>query len=205
MKEGESKETKQTESGTVSALNDPKPSSSATNCPDCGHTYKTAQGLAGHRRLAHSASTVRVLDERTRELDEHGKALDSKSAEIARREATAQRREAELSRRQREIDETGPSSIGLARCEDCGAWCDDSDRLRAHARSVHPLDEKVASEVGVSNSRVNEVWTEAAYKQKRHPDETTEQIVKRFWSGTDQRILRSLLNHNAALKSEEEE
>lgn len=174
-------------------------------CPDCGHSYKTAQGLAGHRRLAHSASTVRVLDERTRELDEHGRALESKSAEVARREAAAKRREAELSRRQREIDETGPSSIGLAQCQDCGAWFDDSGNLRTHTRSVHPLDEKVASEVGVSNSRVNEVWTEAAYKQKRHPDETTEQIVKRFWSGTDQRILRSLLNHNAALKSEEEE
>jgi hypothetical protein len=174
-------------------------------CPDCGHAYKTPQGLAGHRRLAHSASTVRALDERDRELEEHGRALESKSAEIARREAAARRLEADAARRKREIDETGPSSIGLAQCGDCGAWFDDSDRLRTHARSVHPLDEKVASEVGVSTGRVNDVWTEARHKQKRHPNETTEQIVKRFWSGTDQKILRALLDHNAAFKFEGEE
>lgn len=170
------------------------------HCPDCGQTYKTPQGLAGHRRLSHSASTARVLDERTRELDEHRRALESRSSEIARREAAARRLEAEAVRRQREIDETGPSSIGLAQCRDCGAWFDDSGKLRTHARSAHPLDEKIAAEVGVSSSRVSDVWTEACNKQKRHSDETTEQIVKRFWNGTDQKILRSLLDHNASFE-----
>ena len=177
-----------------------QPNAESYPCPDCGQSYKTPQGLAGHRRLAHSASTARVLDERTRELDEQRRGLESKSAEIARREAAARKRETEAARRQREIDEIGPSSIGLAECDECGAWFDDSGKLRTHVRSIHPLDEKVASEVGVSKGRVNDVWTEACNKQKRHPDETTEQIVKRFWNGTDQKILRSLLDHNAGFK-----
>ena len=168
------------------------------NCKDCNQSFKTTQGLAGHRRLAHSTSTARELDERNRGLTERQRALEQRTAEVARAEQAAKHREAEAVRRQREIAETGPNSIGLNRCEDCGAWFENSGELRTHSRAVHPLDEKVASEVGVSKGRVNEVWTEAAHKQKRHADETTEQIVKRFWSGTDQKILRSLLDHNAA-------
>lgn len=190
------------------AVPEPEPVPTNIPCPDCGQSYKSPQGLAGHRRLAHSTSTARALDERTRELVQHGKALESKSAEIARREAASKRREAELARREqatREIEETGPSSIGLTQCEDCGAWFDDSDKLRAHTHTVHPLDEKVAAEIGVSKARVNEVWTEACRKQKRHPNESPDQIVKRFWSGTDQKILRSLLHYNAAFEFEGEE
>ncbi len=153
--------------------------------------------------MAHSTSTGRALDERTRELDEHRRVLESKSAEIARKEAAARQREAEITRRKREIDSTGPTAIGLAHCEDCGAWFDDSNKLHSHSRAVHPLDEKVASEVKVSKGRINDVWTEACNKQKRHPDETAEQIVKRFWSGTDQRILRALLARNASFEFEE--
>lgn len=59
--------------------------------------------------------------------------------------------------------------------------------------------------LGSARGRVNDVWTEAANKQKRHPDETTEQIIERFWGGTDQKILRALLAHNAAFKFEGEE
>ncbi len=182
-----------------------EPTRREISCPDCGLSFKTAQGLAGHRRLAHSTRTAQALDERGRELEERGRALESKSTEIARREAAARRLESEAARRKREIEETGPSSIGLAQCRDCGAWFDDSGKLRTHTRSVHPLDEKVAGEVGVGKGRVNDVWTEAANKQKRHPDETPEQIVKRFWSETDQKILRALLDHKAVFKFAEEE
>ena len=86
-----------------------QPPAESIPCPDCGQSYKTPQGLSGHRRLAHSASTVQALDERRQELEEHGRALESKSAEIARREAAAKRRETELGRRElaaREIEET---------------------------------------------------------------------------------------------------
>jgi hypothetical protein len=181
-----------------------QPIAESIPCPDCGQGYKTPQGLAGHRRLAHSASTARALDERGRELDEHRQALESKSAEIARREDTAKRQEAELARRKREIDSTGPKSIGLSQCEDCEAWFDDSGRLWDHSRSIHPIDGKVATEVGVSRGRINEVWTEAANKQRRHKNESREKIIKRFWSETDQRILRALLAHNASFEFEEE-
>ena len=89
-----------------------QPIAESIPCPDCGQGFKNAQGLAGHRRLAHSASTARALDERGRELDEHRQALESKSAEITRRETAAKRRETELAHREqaaREIEETSES------------------------------------------------------------------------------------------------
>jgi hypothetical protein len=79
-----------------------------TPCPDCGQAYKTPQGLAGHRRLAHSATIRRALDERARELDEHRLALEQQSGELERREEAAARRETEAARRERaarEIEE----------------------------------------------------------------------------------------------------
>jgi hypothetical protein len=173
-------------------------------CPDCGQSYKTPQGLAGHRRLAHSASTARSLDERNRELEARRHALERRATELARTEEAARRREAEVSRRKREIDQTGPKSFGLSQCEDCGAWFGNSAKLQAHSRSVHPLGGKVAAEVEISVEKVNDVWTEACNKQKRHPKESPEQIVKRFWSDTDQRILRTLLAHKSSFEFEEE-
>ena len=174
-------------------------------CDDCGQPFKTAQGLAGHRRLAHSASTARELDKRNRELEAHRRALEQEAAELARAEEATKRKEAEVTRRKREIERTGPRSIGLAQCDECGAWFDNSGKLQAHSTSVHPLDEKVASEVGVSRERVNDVWTEACHKAKRHPDESLDQIVKRFWSGTDQKILRALLARDVSFEFEKED
>ena len=193
---------KANEAALGTAEDEPVPPTSP--CPDCDQSFKTAQGLAGHRRLAHSASTAHALEERTRELDEHRRALETKTAEIARRETAARRRETEVTRRRQEIDATGPSSIGLAQCGDCGGWFDNKNNLRSHSQAVHPLDEKVAAEIGVGRGRVNEVWTEACRKHGRHSDETPEQIVTRFWSGTDQRILRALLDHNAAFTFEDQ-
>jgi hypothetical protein len=89
-------------------------------CPDCGQSYKTPQGLAGHRRLAHSASTARALDERNEALTEHQRALETKADELARREEAARRREAEAVRRERaarEIEET-PESERVQRIVD---------------------------------------------------------------------------------------
>jgi hypothetical protein len=72
-------------------------------CPDCGQTYKTPQGLAGHRRLAHSTSTTQSLDERNQELEARRQALEQRAAELARTEEASRRREAEIARRQREL------------------------------------------------------------------------------------------------------
>jgi hypothetical protein len=94
-----------------------KPVLENTTCPDCGQSYKTPQGLAGHRRLAHSASTARALDERNQGLTEHLRALETKAAEVARKEEAARRREAEAARRERaarEIEET-PESERIGR------------------------------------------------------------------------------------------
>jgi hypothetical protein len=54
------------------------------SCHDCDQPFKNAQGLAGHRRLAHSASTRSNLE--------------AKSEEVAAREAAAKRRETEAAR-----------------------------------------------------------------------------------------------------------
>jgi hypothetical protein len=80
-----------------------KPLPDSATCDDCGLPFKTAQGLAGHRRLAHSTSTARALDERNRELEAHRQALEQRAAEIARTEEATRRREAEVARRQREL------------------------------------------------------------------------------------------------------
>jgi hypothetical protein len=60
-------------------------------CGDCGEQFRNPQGLAGHRRLAHSTSTARTLDERKRALDEQSRAVTAK-------ERTAQQREADAAR-----------------------------------------------------------------------------------------------------------
>jgi actin-related protein len=65
-------------------------------CQDCGQPFKTAQGLAGHRRLKHSTSTRAELDERKR-------SLEKREAEAARAAEALKRREAEIARRQREL------------------------------------------------------------------------------------------------------
>jgi hypothetical protein len=89
-----------------------QPVAESIPCPDCGTSFKNPQGLAGHRRLAHSASKARALDERGRELDEHRQALESRSAEMTRRESAAKRRETELAHREqaaRKFEETPES------------------------------------------------------------------------------------------------
>ena len=79
-------------------------------CQDCRQPFKTAQGLAGHRRLAHSASTARELEVRRRsteqkeaELRARQEAAERKAAEATRAAEAARRREAEIARRQREL------------------------------------------------------------------------------------------------------
>ena len=90
---------------------DPRTQPVLTNpCPDCGQSYKTPQGLAGHRRLKHSASTARELEERKRsaeqkeaELRARQEATERRAAEAARVAEATKRREAEIARRQREL------------------------------------------------------------------------------------------------------
>ncbi|MDG6898800.1 MAG: hypothetical protein JRN24_03575, partial [Nitrososphaerota archaeon] len=83
---------------------------STNECQDCGQSYKTPQGLAGHRRLKHSASTARELEERKRsaeqkeaELRARQEATERRAAEAARVAEATKRREAEIARRQREL------------------------------------------------------------------------------------------------------
>jgi hypothetical protein len=87
-----------------------QPIQPTTPCPDCGQSFKTNQGLAGHWRLAHSNSTRRALDE-------HRRALDQQSVELKRREGAARRAETEAARRERaarDIEET-PESERIGR------------------------------------------------------------------------------------------
>ena len=97
-----------TTEATQTATDQPVPTN---ECQDCGQPFKTAQGLAGHRRLAHSASTRAELDERTRsaeqrevELRQREVATERRAAEAARLADATRRREAEIARRQREFE-----------------------------------------------------------------------------------------------------
>ena len=81
-------------------------------CDDCGQSSKNVQGLAGHRRLAHSTSTARELDERQRALAQRTQAATEKERAAREREAEARRgaeatrlKEAELARREKTVQE----------------------------------------------------------------------------------------------------
>jgi C2H2 type zinc finger protein len=169
-------------------------------CDDCGQPFKTAQGLAGHRRLAHSTSTRTELEAKAGELAEREAAAKRREAEVARKVEAARQREADVARRQQEIADTGPAAIGLSQCPDCRAWFDTSEERRTHVRRVHPIEDAVAEEVGRSRQRVVDVWREAVAKAQRHPNESPEEIVRRFLLPTDQRILRALLAKNATFR-----
>lgn len=149
------------------------------SCDDCGLSFKTAQGLSGHQRLAHSAINRDELEQR----------------EFAVREL-----EESAARRQREIDETGPAAIGMAECRECGSWFRTAENLQRHRKSVHPIENAVSGEVGVTPERVTSVWIEACRKQDRHPSETPAEIVRRFWDRKDREILERLLARNAVFR-----
>jgi hypothetical protein len=166
-------------------------------CDDCDQPFKTAQGLAGHRRLAHSTSTRSELEARAGEVSERETAAKRREAEVARQAEAARRREVAAATREQEIAEYGPEALGYEECTECSGWLREGE-LGAHARTVHPLERKVATEFKISEDRVVSVWREAAHKQERHPNESPDQIVRRFWDDTDQKILRALLAGNAA-------
>jgi hypothetical protein len=173
-------------------------------CDDCDQPFKNAQGLAGHRRLAHSTSTRTELEARAGELAERETVAKRREAEAARQAEAARRREAEATKREREIAETGPTALGMARCAECGSWFENSGNLHRHTQTIHPIEDKVAQDVGRSRGRVEEVWREAARKQEASPDKSTDWVVSQFWSGTDRRILRALLARNASFRFDKE-
>ena len=93
-------------------------------CQDCGQSFKTAQGLAGHRRLAHSTSTARALDERKRSAEQREAELKSRetaavqrAAEAARSTEAVKHREAEVARRQRELEATEAATEAVPKAE----------------------------------------------------------------------------------------
>ncbi len=178
----------------------PDPTDTANECQECGQPFRTVQGLAGHRRLAHSARTRSELEAKQAELAQRETAAKRREAEAARQAEVARTREAEANRREREIAETGPAALGMVTCPECGSWFEDSRNLSRHQRTIHPIEEAVADEVGCSRGRVEEVWREAVAKGKRHPDATDDQIIERFWFSEDQKVLRSLLAKNATFR-----
>jgi hypothetical protein len=181
----------------------PETQTVAWECPDCAQPFKTAQGLAGHRRLAHSTSTRSELEARAGELEERETAAKRREAEVARQAESTRKRESEAARREQELAETGPAALGLSQCPKCRAWFDSSKGRDSHLRSVHPIEDEVAEEVGRSRQRVEDVWREACRKQAAHTDRPPEWIVGLFWAPTDQKILRALLTRNATFRSSE--
>jgi uncharacterized protein YdaT len=169
---------------------------SPNECEDCSQSFKTAQGLAGHRRLAHSAST-------RQELEESRRSAEQRAAEFARSSETVKRREAAVARREREIAETGPGSIGLNQCEHCRAWFENEEGLESHAKAVHPIEQLVAQEAGVRVSRVDDVWVEAIRKSKRLPRASPEEVIGRFWDEKDREVLNRLREHGAVFEEAE--
>lgn len=169
-------------------------------CEVCDQPFKTAQGLAGHRRLAHSTSTRTELESMASELANRETAAKRREAEVARQAESARQRKAEAVRREQQIAETGPVALGLSQCAECRAWFDTTEARRTHVRRVHPIEDAVAEEVGRSRQRVKGVWGVAARKQEANPDKSSDWVVGQFWSGTDRKILRALLARNASFR-----
>jgi hypothetical protein len=82
------------------------------DCEDCGLPFKNAQGLTGHRRLKHSTSTARQLDEHRQALEQRQQALTTreraaqqKAADAARAAEAVRGKEAELAGREALVEE----------------------------------------------------------------------------------------------------
>ena len=73
------------------------------SCDECGQPFKNAQGLAGHRRLAHSASTRSELKTKAVEQAERESTARRREVAVARRVEAVQQREVDLVRRERGV------------------------------------------------------------------------------------------------------
>jgi hypothetical protein len=78
-------------------------SAEAFSCDDCDQPFKSAQGLAGHRRLAHSTSTRTELEAKASQVAEREAAAKNREDEAARRTEAARRAESDLTRRERAL------------------------------------------------------------------------------------------------------
>lgn len=73
------------------------------NCDDCDQPFKSAQGLAGHRRLAHSTSTRSELEAKAGQIAEREAAAKRRETEAARQAEAARRAESDLARREQAL------------------------------------------------------------------------------------------------------
>jgi hypothetical protein len=72
-------------------------------CDDCDQAFKSSQGLAGHRRLAHSATTRSELEAKAGEAAERERAAKRREADAAQRAEATRRQEAAVARREQEV------------------------------------------------------------------------------------------------------
>jgi hypothetical protein len=72
-------------------------------CDGCDQAFKSPQGLAGHRRLAHSATTRSELETRAEEVAAREAAAKSRETGAARQAEAARRHEADVERREQEV------------------------------------------------------------------------------------------------------
>jgi hypothetical protein len=167
-------------------------------CPECGVPARSVQGLAGHRRLAHSTETRQALGLREEQVAKREQG-------VRERERTLAGKERDVVRREREIAETGPAALGMKACSECGSWFESEANLARHGRTIHPVENAVAGETRTSPERVTSVWVEACRKQRRHPNKTPEQIIQRFWGTKDREILERLLARGGVFRFREED
>jgi hypothetical protein len=73
------------------------------DCVDCDQPFKTAQGLAGHRRLAHSTSIRFELEAKQEELARQEAAARRRESEVAQRAEATRRHAADVGRREQEV------------------------------------------------------------------------------------------------------
>jgi hypothetical protein len=161
-------------------------------CTKCQSTFRSPQGLAGHELLAHSATSRKLLEARQTSAQARERTLTAKEAALANQESSLRQRESSVAQRERELEETGAAALGYEECAYCDAWFEDEDLRAKHQEEIHPLEKRVGDKLGISPARVTEVWREACRKHDRHPKQTPEEIIRRFWSDQEQEILKAV-------------
>lgn len=120
---------------------------------------------------------------------------------------------------------TTPPDLGLEPCPNgCGGWFEGDDAVAGHVASAHapapepapPSEDHTVREVaeGLPSplpfgltfgsdrlSRVRRLLAESRRKANRHPDDSDDKVVSRFWDPSERAILESLRGRGVNLRA----
>jgi hypothetical protein len=185
-------------------------------CPACRRNFPTSIGLELHGVRVHrrrgvadgsDASSNRSIEENDASTHASVDASDASTEEDGER------------------DQEPPSTPELSECPECPGVFPDEESLTDHLESAHappeapepPSEDEVVREVAdglpsfagvltIGSDRLGRVrWllAEARRKSARHSGEDDDSIQRRFWNGSDRRVLQALRDKGVELRLED--